>query len=221
MRDFASHRLFRIARKWKAYRACHLRCFESSLRSTLILSGSSWMSQLYSTSKWHHDLRYALMRMLASFEPMGHGSTSFSYVIGESTNYEMEGRLIFCIVRAWHTQVLAWVCFLLKALWLLPWKPQPINIDLVLPLSYQDLVLRSMDPISCVGVATLLSNVCDLLNAYRNAQKDFRKLYEDCQNFARVLRSLQSECGMVKDLEWVDRRALGDSTDCNIASYSS
>jgi hypothetical protein len=62
-----------------------------------------------------------------------------------------------------------------------------------------------MDPTSllgiCVNAATLLSNACDLLKVYRNAQNDFHKVYEDCQNFARVLRSLQSECGMVKDLE--------------------
>jgi hypothetical protein len=62
-----------------------------------------------------------------------------------------------------------------------------------------------MNPMSmlgiCVSAATLLSNACDLLKAYRNAQNDFRKVYDDCQNFARVLRSLQSECGMVKDLE--------------------
>lgn len=53
----------------------------------------------------------------------------------------------------------------------------------------------------CVSVTTLLSITRSLLEVYRNAQNDFHKVYKDYQNFARVLRSLQSECGMVKDLE--------------------
>jgi hypothetical protein len=53
----------------------------------------------------------------------------------------------------------------------------------------------------CVSATTLLSITCNLLKVYRNAQKDFHQVYEDYQNFARVLRSLQCECGMVKDLE--------------------
>lgn len=62
-----------------------------------------------------------------------------------------------------------------------------------------------MDPFCvlgvCVSATALLSNACDLLRANRNAQNDSNKMYEDLQNFARVLRSIQSECGMVKDLE--------------------
>jgi hypothetical protein len=70
-------------------------------------------------------------------------------------------------------------------------------------------VLLSMDPFTlvsgCMSVVGLSSNVLKLPEAYIHAAKqrnhEFQQLYQDFQNMAQILRSLQSACARAKDLE--------------------